>query len=66
MKERVVTTVRIRHHRIEGRPRFARLQVSANSDEVTGLIPIDAARGLIYALTISGMLWTAVIMKISL
>lgn len=66
MKERVVTTVRIRHHRIAGMPHFARLKASDGSDEASGMVPIDAPRGLIYALVVSGLLWTAVIMTVTL
>jgi hypothetical protein len=66
MKERVVTTVRIRHHRIKGMPHLARLQAGGSSIGASSRKPIEAPRGLLIALALSGMLWAAVIAAVSL
>lgn len=65
MKERVVTAVRIRHHRIEGKPHFMRLPM-AGSALASQSGPIDAPRGVLTALALSGMMWLAVILAIKL
>lgn len=65
MKERVVTSVRISHHRITGMPRLMRLPVSRSMGNSLPE-PIDAARGILKAFAVSGMLWMALIAAIKM
>lgn len=66
MKERVVTTVQIRHHRIEDMPHFARLRISGNAPTSSRRKPIEAPRGLLLALAVSVVVWVGVIAAINL
>lgn len=66
MKERVVTTVQIRHHQIKHMPQLARLRVTANTPMTSRREPIEAPRGLMLALAASAVVWAGVIAAISL
>lgn len=60
MRDRVVTAVRIRHHRILDMPHLMRLPTVGDTAALAGKRPIEAPRGLLLALTISGILWMAI------
>lgn len=65
MKARIVTQVRIRHHRIDRMPKFKRMRTNEGAEILHGLIPIDAPRSILLALAISGLLWAAIFIAIT-
>lgn len=66
MKERVVTTVQIRHHHIMHMPQLGRLRASSDAPITSRRKPIEAPRGLLIALAASAVVWAGVIAAILL